>query len=251
MAYSDSTIQTYQYIPVRKSFELLLVGRYKSCCLMQASHHMIADELYLCTAGTDGYLAFFNLTHPLRSKGITVHDGRLLRRTSVPSPTATAKWQYRTAIHQSSIKSMTTVRIDAHTLLLASGGDDNALAFTLARFSSSSAPSFSTLLLPTAHASAITASLTCPSSPSDESTETMRFATTSNDQRLKLWGVTLDTALPGVQGLQVQRIGNEASPVADAGGMAVLNDGMSAAGEEESGRAKIVLVGVGVDVWAV
>ena len=77
-------------------------------------------------------------------------------------------------------------------------------------------PKTKTLLIPNAHASAVTG-LTLLSVSEKENT--YRFASVGNDQRLKTWGVSLDVTRDGVEGLQVERVADVYTGVADAAGL--------------------------------
>ena len=169
---------------------------------------------------------------------------RLFTISSSVSPPSEIVHYKRSRIHQSSIKSMTTTRIDATTLLLVSGGDDNALGFTLLRCAPASSASlsetdmtFSTLLIPSAHASAVTALVTvpCPEAvylhaaidkPVTDAvrgivaTTEVKVVSSSNDQRIKQWRVAYTGGLAGVDGLQITKEADEVSSVADIAGLA-------------------------------
>jgi hypothetical protein len=83
--------------------------------------------------------------------------------------------------------------------IIITGGDDNALGLTLMRThtsggdATSSRPitSFQTLLIPKAHAAAITAMRLCTLSLSLSQEFRIRFLSTGNDQHVKLWSVSV------------------------------------------------------------
>ena len=145
-----------------------------------------------------------------------------------------AKWHWRSRIHQSSIKSMIVIQIAPESLLTITGGDDNSLALTHTKFSNNGSDiSSSTIRIPKAHASAITALAEIPSPYPQQ----ILFASSSNDQRLKLWGVVLhDKEVVGVEkGVSV------GTAVADVSGMVVSGESCM----------RVVVSGVGMEAWKV
>lgn len=67
------------------------------------------------------------------------------------------------------------------------------------------------------------------------------IASTSIDQRLKVWNLQINKAKSGVQGITVARGQDSATPVADVSSMAYLG-----APSEQPG---VIVCGVGMDVW--
>lgn len=176
-------------------------------------------------------------------------------------------WTTRFKIHQNCIKCLSTVQLSNDEVLLATAGDDGAVAFSrmsLAEITGKEVPSqsaadasvdqqgtlrgssavISTLLIPKAHASAVTALeyMGCESEGLDRPKQ-YRFVTSGNDQRLKTWLHAIDLEQPGVEGFAVSKERNVATAVAD----------VSAIGTVESGGASargIVLAGIGLEVWS-
>lgn len=66
------------------------------------------------------------------------------------------------------------------------------------------------------------------------------LATASNDQRVKLWELRVDLSIPGVEGLSVKKRGNKHTSVSDISSMDVFI---------EDGEAKLVICGVGMELW--
>lgn len=119
--------------------------------------------------------------------------------------------------------------------LLVTGGDDNAIAFTVCAWSAAQdIPQVNTVIVPRAHTAAVTGVEILASSTSN----VLTVATTSIDQRVKIWEVCYDLSLPGVDGLAVRRKGNHFTAVADVSGNAAL------------GASSIIVCGVGLDVWS-
>ena len=192
----------------------------------------------MVTAGTDGFIALWSLP--------TIFDVPPDDINPARDPTAlTMTSRYK--VHQSTVKSMAVMSISPD-VLLATGGDDNALAFTRIKMSQgdSSQIAFSTLLIPSAHASAINAVQTWSEDGLQDEVEGLphqryfSLITTGNDQRIKRWSVTLNLGQPGIKGIHVKRIFNKPSSVADASCLDLV------AGP--AGKA-VAIAGVGIEVW--
>ncbi|KEQ59200.1 WD40 repeat-like protein, partial [Aureobasidium melanogenum CBS 110374] len=222
MVRSDSTLRMYQYCPGQEnSWRILMVGNYLTSCLTQCLHvNTFGQAQSLITAGTDGYVAFF----PLRTGSLAV--------AAEPSG---LKWTHRAKIHQNTIHSMKPHWFDDKTCLLLTGGDDNAVAFTVCAWSAAQGkPQVNTLIIPRAHTAAVTGVEILASSTS----KVLTVATTSIDQRVKIWQVCYDMSLPGIDGLTVERKGNHFTAVADVSGLAALS------------ASSVIVCGVGLDVWS-
>ena len=94
-----------------------------------------------------------------------------------------------------------------------------------------------TMVISRAHAAAVTG-LEVISSSSNHNN--ILIASTSIDQRVKMWEMTNDFRMPGVDGISLKRRRNEFTAVADVSSMALL---------EGTERPSIVVCGVGMDVW--
>jgi len=179
---------------------------------------------------------------------------------------STLTWTARFKIHQNCIKCLSTVPLSDDEVLLATTGDDGAVAFsrmTLAKIAGKQVSSqsllvssldqqrtlressvvTSTLLIPKAHASAVTAlQLLDSRSEGMSSSKKYRFVTSGNDQRLKTWLLTIDIDKPGVEGFAVSKVHNQATAVADVSSMDLVIN-------EEAGMRGVVIAGIGLEVW--
>jgi len=175
-------------------------------------------------------------------------------------PSEAVKWQLRSKIHQNTIKTLTAMLVTDGAVLVLTGGDDNALAFTLIRGTTKRASLVghkesvpSTLLIPRAHATAITGStiLLAEMQPGDARKGIRRFraATSSTDQHVKVWDIGVDLDQPGVEGLDVRRSADVFTPVADVSSIAVLpfRSKIGCCSEGEG----VLVCGVGMDLWHV
>ncbi|KAL9110524.1 MAG: hypothetical protein Q9227_004882 [Pyrenula ochraceoflavens] len=273
--YSNSVLKVFFYDTGRAAFKLLHRGTYKSNCLTQvnffpssssSSFPTSSSPPYLLTASTDGSIALWPLPTPVSN------------RCSFSSPNSEPPTPLHPLpphpIHQSSIKCLTLHPLSQSHTLIATGGDDNALALTLLSLSNPTLkpPKFNTLIIPKAHSASITGLSLLPSSSSSSfspsssnlgtssnSAAHMTLYTVSCDQRFKTWQIDMDLdalrALVDAEGgdghadgevwdaVEVRRVRDEGTCVADAGGMDVVRGG---GGEDGGGRA--VVVGVGFEV---
>ena len=222
LAYSDSTIRVYTYAK-QDGFHLIAKGRYTSSCLMQLRHLEVGkQELFFLTAATDGNLAVWKT-------GVQANPSN-----EESDSTLTLLSSHR--VHQSSVKSLDVTR-KGNRIMVATGGDDNALAVTVYEQLHEKPKS---VILRSAHAAAITG-LSFVSRPSSGDVEDgLRIATSGNDQRVKEWSVQLDPGPPNIR-----KMGDVFTSIADAGDLATMNT----AGERES--KSILLVGNGMEVYKV
>lgn len=171
--YSDSTIKGWYFDPETKTFLPIFSGHYKSCCLLDVKLSILNNEVYLVTGATDGHLALWNITKIIQ---YPVVKGKLRLRNSISkknlsSPISTIR------VHQSSIKSFSAQEGDSE-LIMATGGDDNALAITTFKLNGEKAIAEVNSLVESAASSTIT-SLNIISDD--------RLLVVSVDQFVRLW----------------------------------------------------------------
>ncbi|KAI9712132.1 MAG: hypothetical protein M1812_006970 [Candelaria pacifica] len=248
MVYSDSTIKVFRYSSSENKghFEMLCQGSYASSCLTQVYHCFRDDKLCLFTAGTDGFIAYWSLDVnrtvtpiPRRKSSFTL--------SSQVRPPDSAAWLTRFRVHQSTVKSMSVETLSDRSLLIITGGDDNALSVTRFRFAEHGQgviPAYSTIRVVNAHASTVTAITVLPSLRSMPSTDgghaRLRFATTSNDQRVKIWCVTVNLDRTDVRSMIIKREAIMHTSVADASSVGLL--------EDSGDVSKLVVCGVGMNI---
>lgn len=214
MAYSDSSLKLWRYTRGGRAWELVSAGDYLTSCL---THALRVDNdtsaNALITAATDGHLAFW---------------------PAVPA-TPTTTWTTRHRVHQSAIHALASTTLPDGSALLATGGDDNAIALT--RLTPIRDPK--TLLLPRAHAAAVTGLAFVPRKGQDG--EASWLVSAGIDQRVKLWEVKFDERGAGIDGVEVRRVQSVFTPIADASSLDVCT--------LEDGGTGVVVCGVGTDVW--
>ncbi|PBP27602.1 WD domain-containing protein [Diplocarpon rosae] len=213
LAYSDSTIRTYAYSK-DQGFRLLGTGRYTSSCLTQIRHVQILDgHVNFLTAATDG--------------NITIWKGTL-KNFQVDR----------------TVKSLDLFSSPDH-ITIGTGGDDNALAISIYPIRSFHDASVlpTTFMLGSAHSAAITG-LCLVSNGGSLENESFCVLSTGNDQRVKEWHVQLKLEPRDERQLQIRKIGDVVTSVADVGDLSTWKD-------SGVGLEKVLIVGNGMELWGV
>ncbi|KAH0848100.1 hypothetical protein FOPE_01720 [Fonsecaea pedrosoi] len=289
MAYSNGKAKVVRYTPgssrSKEMFEMLREISYGSFCVMQAfflSPSFIpastfgSDELRMgaLSAGTNGILNLSLMNTRFPSNRSTVSPD-----TALESPMEVHK------VHQSSVLAMDMVRLNPMTYLVATGGDDNALGLTLltALPSSTIAPAsetnterqppsyhFRTLLIPAAHAAALTA-LKATNLRRTRTGYSIVVVTVGNDQRVNVWDVHVNSGgdnkrvIPSAgrdklfEAVQVELVGAGWTAVADVSDLDIIEDDPMTlendVGNGEKGGGErawsILVVGVGMELLRV
>ena len=228
--------------------ELISLGTYRSCCLTHIQLLGLGNRSYLLTTGTDGYITFWPVDNLQTQETSRFSLSKRDSSQDKENFDTDLKWDAQHRIHQSSIKCLTSRHLSDGSVIIATGGDDNALALTHITLDAESShlPICSTLLLTRAHASTIT-DIQClgpglDHGQSDTST-LWTFATVSNDQRLKTWVLTIDSRKPAAEGLSVRQGSSQLSSIADASCMEITPGGR--------GEMKIMVAGIGIETWNV
>lgn len=184
------------------------------------------------TAATDGHLAFW--------KESPTSDNN--------SPKELACLETR-PLHQSAIKSLSSCSLQNNTTLIITGGDDNGLGISLIAVTESNEIQCARLIIPRAHAAVVTATdiLYCRPSETNSSCVQVLIATASNDQRTKLWRIDIDLEKEGAEGIDVKKVANGYTSVADVSSMALYP------GDVDSKQLvrRVLICGVGMEIWTV
>ncbi|OQN95517.1 hypothetical protein B0A48_18519 [Cryoendolithus antarcticus] len=168
MAYTDSTLKTWSFSTGSPdSWMLVAQGLYLTSCL--SSVHILkpalAEGMTLMTS-TDGHLALWSRD---------------------PADTSELRWTARHQVHQNAILSTALYTLPDSSVLLITGGDDDALVFTRITSPQSASATSKTLTIPRAHAAAITGVL-CRSTAGQGVQEVV---TLGLDQTVEVWEVRL------------------------------------------------------------
>ncbi|PPJ52596.1 hypothetical protein CBER1_11039 [Cercospora berteroae] len=226
MVYSNSNLQKWHYCD--KTWTLSGSGDYLTSCLTQCL------RLSMVSSNSENAST---IQRPSSQLFTASTDGHLVQWDRDDSEHRDMTWQTRHKVHQSAVLSLIPVDLSSSAgdnFLLISGGDDNALGLTRVTFNSqSSTPTMTTLLVPHAHAAAITA-LTIVRVVEDK----IWLLSASIDQRIKLWKVNIKDGL-GVDGIDITLVKNVQSAVADTSSMELV------------GQNRVLICGVGMDMWKI
>lgn len=212
LAYSNSTVKVWAYDCGK--WRLQRSGDYLTACLtdvmfIDSSQGSLSDHHRLLTMAMDGHVAMWQCPEHER-----------------------LTWFQRRKVHQNAILDSTATTLSNGSTLLLTAGDDNGLA--LSRIYADN--DISTLLIPRAHAAAVTALALFKYGD-----DSFYILSASIDQHVKLWEVRIDATLTGVESLQVRKVQSVFTAVADVSGMVLL--------QLEEGGTGVLVCGVGMDVW--
>jgi WD40 repeat protein len=238
LAYSDSTIRIYTYDRV-SSFTLIGTGKYTSSCLTQIEHISLTEStLHILTGSTDGSLVTWKLPFQPQS-----HDENE-ENSYHPSPPR-LEMVSRAKIHQNAIKSLAFSRAAGiQFLLVVTGGDDNALAISIYPENMLTAKPM-TFILRSAHAAAITGVCVSPEPSTRGHSLAFRLVSSGNDQIVKEWVIIVYGGNAGRYGVNIEKVGDVHTCVADVGDIANLRN------NSKTKKGKILVVGNGMEVWDV
>lgn len=213
IAFSDSTIRAYWYSK-SQGFEKLAHGRYTSACLTQINVlPSSTGETMVLTASTDGHLALWEICDDDEEE---VDEAQGLELSLVQ----------RTKIHQSGILSLDVLPIGPEGFIIATGGDDNAVALTYM-----AGRKFGIrMIAPSAHAAGVNGlCYVAHNHDSGDNEGKFRFCTVGGDQKVKNWTVEVIAEF-GPEGFDLKEMrwqemadGDEvATTVPDAAGIATF-----------------------------
>jgi len=247
MIYSNSSIKTYRYFGNRskRTWTLLSQTQYTTSCLTTIDHIDIERSNFTSTTGTDGRIAIWK------------DNGQYLN-VDFDEESLVSNFTLITCVrlHQSSIKTTSAIQICQTAMVILTGGDDNAIGITLLRQpTGQDIVSTSSVVLPRAHAAAVTASAIFPqprfkdNSDADPTKFRFQAVTSSNDQRLKVWDIVIDLSTHGSEGINVRKVANKHTAVADVSSIAVFPSLNEAVGGNSQWNKRLLVSGVGMEVW--
>lgn len=111
--YSDSNIKVWYFDVSKKSFDLLVVGNYTTCCILNVHFLTIEETTFLMTGATDGHLALWDIG--------SLITGRTSTNNALGNPII------KQQLHQSGIKAVLLLNKKENDYYIVTGGDDNAL----------------------------------------------------------------------------------------------------------------------------
>ena len=253
MIYSDSSVRIFAFRNILyREYTLtpLLEGSYATHCLTQVIFISLSSKIYLCTASTDGYLAFWPLNNVLADHGFHMWGTLSMffdQNMCSDSPAKTFSWQKRFPVHQNSVKGLIHVQLSPKEYLIVTCGDDQALALiNITAQDGVSADhdlTHAVLLLPNAHASAVTA-LTYLGNDATEMCVNYDFASVGNDQQLNVWEVIDDMRGEGIERFKLRRKTRLHTSVADA-------SALEAFAVQDGGPYRFCIAGIGMETWCI
>ncbi len=170
IAFSDSTIRCYWYSRSR-GFEKLAQGRYTSSCLTQIHvMPMPTGDTMVLTGSTDGQLQLWEFGDEDSNGSVEL------------------VMTHRAKVHQSTILSFDILPIGPLDFIVATGGDDNAVALSCL-----GPKGFGLrMITPSAHAAAVNGlTFVAHSSNTAQNAGTFRFCTVGGDQKVKKWTIAV------------------------------------------------------------
>lgn len=222
------------------------------CCLTQVKILRLNDYTFLCTAGSNGYVTLWPLHDDEIPVFVDEEQPRQSWSTSLGPISLPQVLNRRSQhkVHQNSIQCLTAVHMVNGELILATSGDDGSLAFSRLAMSIDkllaageqsealnghhSAILFATLVVPKAHACAVTA-IQCLEFDASQK-HYAHFVTSGKDQRLKTWHVEIEAEIPGAEGLSVRKGDNKTTAVTDLANIEVID------------ANQIILAGIGMEI---
>lgn len=247
--YSNSTLRVFRYSDSNAWFELEAYGQYKANCLTLVSFLPGPKDqscYNILSASTDGGLAIW---HPHYPEDVTLS-----------AQVVELRWEESHQVHQSSIKALQMAVLSDSYVLVVTGGDDNALGFTLVGQSETDHDNvayrtnryqFASILLPSAHAASITAVSIIQNRSGIPNSFNVFSA--GNDQCVKSWTVLIDiTSMEGMnptcwmEALDIRKGLCHHTAVADVGAMCILDEQNQDQHDQQS--VTLIIAGVGIEI---
>jgi len=243
-AYSNGKVKIMTYLPGLTPraghFETLRELVYGAFCLTQAVH--LRDEFsqhrQILSAGTNGFLNLTVLSHGQNGHPLSTEAHH---------------------VHQNSVMAMDVVSLDPVHWLVVTGGDDNALGITVVS-TRDGQQQFRSLLVPRAHAAALTALKIVTRKRGHDDYELV-IISAAIDQRVSVWNIRLALYSPPrskldlsankdmLEDLQVQKLGSAWTSVADVSGIELIDKTWEEEPAMDTNRGcDVLVVGVGMEL---
>jgi hypothetical protein len=256
MAYSDSTLKGWRYTESDCTWALQAEGDYLTACLTSVSSlpslTSYEGASRLVTTATDGHITLWNELPAANDP------------TSSSSAPSSLSWPHRQKVHQNAILTSTTQTLRDGSTLLVTASDDNGIALSrlpstphVGNPESGAKDIRSTLLIPRAHAAAVTALATyrCRKTSiasSSKQEDSFYLLSASIDQRIKVWEVQVDVTAEqgsGAESVKVRKVQNVYTSVADVSCMSLLR--LNEDDGDDGGSTGVLVCGVGMNVWRI
>lgn len=223
--YSDSTIKVSYYDIEKKSFSLIIDDHYQTCCIFHSHFVIISGKVYILIGSTNGHATVYEITaslneHNFKLKGHSLQIiGELTNNISKLD-----KLVINQQLHQSSIKALDLIHDSENKVILATGGDDNALIVSEIVHNDDSLL-FSVLSMDESAASSTITTL--------NKVDANHILVAAVDQSVKLWQIR-----PSLEVIE-----SKYTTVADTGCSSIT--------EFQSGEKLAILGGAGLSVWRI
>lgn len=217
--YSDSAIKVWIYNSKTNEFNLLIQGRYETCCLLNVALIHLHERDILLVGPTDGHLVYWDI-----SKYSLFHFSEVANdQGGAEESHLLPKYDGRILVHKAGIKDL-AVRVTSGACFKAyTVGDDNAVAISTFSLNTAGFVSGAVSCLEDRGGASTITSL-------DLIEQSDKLITTSVDQNVRVYDISSDGLI-----LELKTY----TTIADTGCSAVLN---------ESDKAFLLIGGVGLSV---
>lgn len=229
-------------------FILLGKGTYTTNCLTQIRFLNFGSLKYLVTGATDGHLALWDLNSLLDPGALSSKSVGMGPDPDSKTPVQTIHWQSRFSIHSSSIKCLDNMRVSQDREVVLAGGDDNSLSVTLLEFDKpTNELSVTTVSIPNAHASTVTAIKILDYRPPSAATSIaeIKVASSGNDQRIKFWSITISGEKRQAEAINVAQEIDRYCPAADISAMDIVK---LPSDDGNTTERNLLVAGVGMEI---
>ena len=226
--YSDSVIKVWFYNHIQNKFQLIIYGRYETCCVLNVSLNVLDKSLLLIITPTDGSIVVYNITEHVpfevgNNKVFLIDNGLGISLIQLPM------FALKFRVHQSGIKTLATLsENNFKAIKIFTGGEDNAVGMSILNFDDESKKLNGTILsfIPDAAASTVTSI--------NLFNENKNILVASVDQNVKSWSMVSN---------KLELLESKYSTVADTGSLdsVALEDGSTLA----------LIGGIGLSVWKI
>ncbi|ORZ20442.1 WD40-repeat-containing domain protein [Absidia repens] len=192
--YSDAMIRIWLFNEKSRKFSLLVDGTWHAKCILQITNIALKqddekDRILFFTSATDGKVALWDINTELYSVLENIVDIEMDPTKPAIKLTAPIASHH---LHMSGVNALEVADYDKSSLLIVTGGEDNAVTVMLISKANGKILGGEPCILPDAHASSVNGVYICQKSK----LQNFMVTTVSTDQRLNIWAVAT-VAVPG------------------------------------------------------
>ncbi|ORZ08686.1 WD40-repeat-containing domain protein [Absidia repens] len=188
--YSDAMIRIWLFNEKTRKFSLVVDGTWHAKCILQIDNVAIkqtneTDRILFFTSATDGKVAMWDISDELHSvlENVDVESDPTKAAIKLTQPLAFYQ------VHMSGVNALEVTEFDDDSLLIMTGGEDNAVAATLVNKTDGQTLIDGPCIIANAHASSVNGIYIANSE--NKCHQTFTVATVSTDQRLNIWSAAL------------------------------------------------------------